>query len=52
MRRDKRLKGYFIAFGFSEDSIKEVKRAQTVEGLEITPITVEELLGYEKTALS
>jgi len=52
MRRDKRLKGYFIAFGFSQDSMKEIKRAQTVEGLEIIPITVEELLQFEKTSLS
>ncbi len=51
MRRDKRLKGYFVAFGFSGDATKEIQRAQKVEGLEITPITVEELLGYEKTAL-
>lgn len=52
MRRDKRLKGYFVAFGFSTDATREIRRAQTVEGLEITPITVEELLGYEQTALS
>jgi len=52
MRRDKRLKGYFIAFGFSSDAMKEIKRAITVEGLEIVPITVDELLGFEKTALS
>jgi DNA modification methylase len=52
MRRDKRLKGYFVAFGFSGDATREIKRAQTGEGLEITPITVEELLEYEKTALT
>lgn len=52
MRRDKRLKGYFIAFGFSSAAIREIKRAQTVEGLDIVPITVDELLGFEKTALS
>ncbi len=52
MRRDKRLKGYFIAFGFSTDAIKEIKRAQKVEGLDILPITVDELLGFEKTSLS
>ncbi|MFC1964186.1 restriction endonuclease [Chloroflexota bacterium] len=52
MRRDKRLKGYFVAFGFSQDSMKKIKRAQTVEGLEIVPITVDELLHFEKTALS
>ena len=52
MRRDKRLKGYFIAFGFTQDAMHEIKRAQTAEGLEIVPITVDELLAYEKTALS
>lgn len=52
MRRDKRLKGYFVAFGFSQDSMKEIKRAQAVEGLEIVPITVDELLHFERTALS
>lgn len=51
MRRDKRLKGYFIAFGFSSDATKEIKRAGTIEGLEIVPLTVDELLGFEKTAL-
>jgi len=51
MRRDKRLKGYFISFGYSQDAIKEIKRAQTVEGLEIVPITVDELLSFEKTVL-
>jgi DNA modification methylase len=52
MRRDKRLKGYFIAFGFSQDAMQEIKRAQKIEGLDIVPITVEELIGFEKTALS
>jgi len=50
MRRDKRLKGYFVAFGFSGDATKEIQRAQTAEGLDITPITVGELLEYERTA--
>jgi len=51
MRRDKRVKGYFIAFDFSSDAIKEIKRAQKDDGLDISPITVDELLQYEKTAL-
>ncbi|MBN1692103.1 MAG: restriction endonuclease [Dehalococcoidales bacterium] len=51
MRRDKRTKGYFVAFGYSQDSIKEIKRAQTVEGLDIVPITVDELLNFEKSVL-
>lgn len=52
MRRDKRVKGYFIAFGFSEDAMKEIKRAGKIDGLEIVPITVDELLNFEKTTLS
>ena len=50
MRRDKRIKGYFVAFGFSSDSDKEIRRANSEDGLEITPITVDELLRFEKTA--
>ena len=48
MRRDKRLKGYFIAFGFSRDSIAEIKRANLHDGLDIVPITVQELLDHER----
>ncbi len=50
MRRDKRLKGYFIAFGFSRDSIVEIKRANTHDGLDIVPITVAELLQHERVS--
>jgi DNA modification methylase len=50
MRRDKRLKGYFIAFGFSRDSIAEIKRANQHDGLDIVPITVKELLEHERVA--
>jgi DNA modification methylase len=48
MRRDKRLKGYFIAFGFSTDATKEMKRANREDGLDIVPITVKELLEHER----
>jgi len=50
MRRDKRLKGYFIAFGFSRDSIAEIKRANQHDGLDIVPITVKELLEHERVS--
>ena len=50
MRRDKRLKGYFVAFGFSRDSIAEIKRANQHDGLDIVPITVKELLEHERVA--
>ena len=46
MRRDKRSRGYVVAFGFSSDAIKEIKRAQD-DGLEILPITVDEILRHE-----
>jgi len=48
MRRDKRVRGYFVAFGFSDDSMREIKRANRQDGLDIRPITVKELLEYER----
>jgi len=51
MRRDKRLRGYFIAFGFSGDATKEIKRANREDGLDIVPITVKELLDHERVAV-
>lgn len=50
MRRDKRLKGYFIAFGFSRDATTEIKRANQHDGLDILPITVKELLEHERVS--
>jgi len=50
MRRDKRLRGYFIAFGFSSDAIKEIQRANRHDSLDIVPITVKELLEHERVA--
>jgi DNA modification methylase len=50
MRRDKRLKGYFIAFSFSRDSMAEIKRANLHDGLDIVPITVKELLQHERVS--
>jgi len=49
MRRDKRSKGYFVAFGFTAGAIREVKRAGD-DGLDIVPITVEEILRHERIA--
>jgi site-specific DNA-methyltransferase (adenine-specific) len=49
MRRDKRVRGYFVAFGFSSDALREIKRANQSDGLDIIPITVEEILRHEKT---
>ncbi len=50
MRRDKRLKGYFVAFGFTADATKEIQRANTHDGLDIVPITVTEILEHERVA--
>jgi hypothetical protein len=50
MRRDKRVKGYFIAFGFSTDATKEIKRANQHDGLDIVPIAVKELLEHERVS--
>ena len=47
IRRDKRNRGYFIAFGFTEDAIKEIKRLDKEEDIEIRPIAVKELLKHE-----
>ena len=51
MRRDKRLKGYFIAFGFTRDATREIKRANREDSLDIVPITVTELLEHERVAV-
>ncbi|HEY4473613.1 MAG TPA: DNA methyltransferase [Candidatus Paceibacterota bacterium] len=51
MQRDKRRKGYFISFDFTEDAMKEIKRLDKEGELEIIPITVKGLLdksGFEK----
>ena len=50
MRRDKRRKGYFISFDFTEDAMREIKRLDKEGEIEIIPITVKELLdksGFE-----
>ena len=52
MHRDKRTKGYFVAFGFSDGAIREIKRANQSDGLDIVPITVAEILSHEQTALT
>lgn len=50
MRRDKRLKGYFVAFGFSSGAIKEMQRANAHDGLDIVPVTAAEILEHERVA--
>ena len=48
MRRDRRLRGYFVGFGFSEDAIREIRRVAREESLDIRPVTVKQLLEYER----
>jgi hypothetical protein len=48
IRRDKRQKGYFVAFGFNKDAIDEIKRLDKEGEIQIIPITVKELLRTEQ----
>jgi len=48
MRRDRRLKGYFVGFGFSKDAMREILRANAHDSLDIVPVTVKELLEFAR----
>jgi hypothetical protein len=48
MRRDRRTRGYFVGFGYTKDATKEIRRVAREEGLDIRPITVKELVEYER----
>lgn len=50
MHRDKRLRGYFVSFGFTSDARTEIRRANDRDGLDIVPITVKEILNHERYA--
>jgi len=47
MKRQRRDKGFFVAFDYSSDALREVARAAREESLEIIPITVQEILDEE-----
>jgi len=47
MQRQRRDKGFFIAFGYTRDAHLEIKRAAREHNLEIIPITVQEILDEE-----
>jgi DNA modification methylase len=47
IRRDKRSKGYFVAFDFTDGAIKEIKRLQKDGDVDIVPVTVDQLLHAE-----
>lgn len=44
IKRDRRNKGIFVAFSFSRDAEREVRRVEREEGLEIELITVNEIV--------
>ena len=44
-------RGYLIAFGFGGDAVKEIKRANREDGLDIVRITAKELLEHERVAV-
>ena len=48
MRRQGRTKGFFISFGYSSDARKEIDRIKNlIDGMEIIPLTVDEILAEE-----
>jgi site-specific DNA-methyltransferase (adenine-specific) len=47
MQRQRRDKGFFIAFDFTRDAHQEIKRARRESKLEIIPVTVQEILDEE-----
>jgi len=47
IRRDKRSKGYFVAFDFTDGAIKEIQRLQKDGDVDIVPVTVNQLLQAE-----
>jgi DNA modification methylase len=50
MRRQGRDKGFFISFGFTADAMKEIERVRRrADGMEIIPLTVEQIIAAEKT---
>ena len=47
MQRQRRDKGFFVAFGYSRDAQLEIKRAAREQNLEIILVTVQEILDEE-----
>jgi hypothetical protein len=45
IRRRKAKKGIIVAFSFGKGAYEEIARVKLEEGLEITPLTVKELLA-------
>lgn len=47
LRREKRTKGFFVAFGYSSDALQEIGRFFREEHRTIIPLTVREILDEE-----
>jgi DNA modification methylase len=50
MRRDRRIRGYFVAFDFTTGALREIERAEREDGLQVVPLTVNDLLAFERAA--
>lgn len=48
IRRDGRIKGYFVSFDFTKDAMAEIRRLDKDGEIEIVPITVSSLLRAEQ----
>ncbi len=48
MFRDRRVKGYVVDFGFTDGALREINPLGREQGVEIVPITVGELLEFER----
>jgi site-specific DNA-methyltransferase (adenine-specific) len=47
MTRSNRMKGFFVAFGYTSDALTEIQRFFTQTGRVIVPLTVKEILDEE-----
>jgi hypothetical protein len=47
MIRSERMKGFFVAFDYTDDAVKEIRRFRQQTGREIVPLTVREILEDE-----
>ena len=47
MRRSKRDKGFFVAFDYSDDALREIDRYFKADHAVIIPLTVKEILDEQ-----
>lgn len=48
MIHDKKMRGFFVSFGFTRDAEIAIRRAKREQNLEIIPVTVEEILAEDE----